>query len=290
MTEAAKTTTSPRRRNGKNGKRVSLPNITSTFEEITPALAGEWLELNKNNRTMKEGKIDAFARDMKSGNFQTTHQGVAFNDQGELIDGQHRLMAIIRSNTPVVMQVTRGLPDEIKPTIDTGTKRSVADTLRIQGYENRAVLGAVARMAMLYEQETPIGMYARAATVPEVVDFIHQHEERLIKATRLATHARPHIPAQPTVVGTAYDIFVAIDEEQANLFFDDIIGLRLGGEGDPRVTLVRRLGNIQKDRERISPPLVLSMFIRAWNAWRTGQTLKSMPVDRVRSKKVLEAI
>jgi len=290
MTEPAAQEEGPRRVNNGKGKRITIPHVTSSFEEVTPKLAGDWLELNKGNRTMKEGKIDAFARDMRAGNFMTTHQGVCFNDRGELIDGQHRLMAIIRSNTPVVMQITRGLPDEIKPAIDTGTKRSVADTLRIQGYENRAVLGAVARMAMLYEQESPISTYSRAVTVAEIVDFIHKHEDRMVEATKVAQRTYTHLAAPTSVIGTAFDIFAQIDREAAELFFDDITGLRLGGEGDPRVTLVRRLGNIQRDRERISPPLVLSMFIRAWNAWRTGQTLKSMPVDRVRSKKVLEAI
>lgn len=280
----------PKKITVRKGKKVSLPEITVTFEEVTPETAGKWLEVNPGNRNIKESKVDAFARDIREGFFQTTHQGVAFNDKGELIDGQHRLEAIIRANTPVVMQVTRGLKDEVKPTIDTGTKRTVADTLRIEGFENRNIMGSIARMVMLYEAETPMSGYSRAATVSEVVDFIRQHEDRMIEASKLAVRLRPAIPAQPTVIGSAFDIFSQIDHEAAGVFFNEIANMQTGGEGDPRVALFRRLNSMKTDRERLSNPLVLSMFIRAWNAWRTGQTLTKIAVDRVRNKKVLEAI
>lgn len=76
------------------------------FIEITPKLAEAWLKHNVKNRKLKDDSGNLYARDIKNGNWLVTHQGVAFNDRHELIDGQHRFEAVIRAGKPAVMMVT----------------------------------------------------------------------------------------------------------------------------------------------------------------------------------------
>lgn len=81
----------------------------------------------------------------------TTHQGIAFNDRDELIDGQHRLSAIVMANVPVRMMVTFGLPSAVEgkkvttmDAVDRGATRSVADQLTIQhGFKNASITAAI---------------------------------------------------------------------------------------------------------------------------------------------------
>lgn len=118
---------------------------------ITPAMAAEWLERNARNRKVSWDTVDAYARDMRAGNWLVTHQGLAFNKRDELIDGQHRLHAIIRAGVTVMMLVTFGLPRgalkngmTVMDTVDRGKTRSVADQLKIQhGMQDGSVLAAV---------------------------------------------------------------------------------------------------------------------------------------------------
>lgn len=106
--------------------------ITLQIEKITPALAASYLERNKNNRNIRPGVVDAYAREMKSGNWVVQHQGIAFNENGDLVDGQHRLHAIIKANIPVLISVTRGLPVDCVGGIDQGAKRKFEDVLKMQ--------------------------------------------------------------------------------------------------------------------------------------------------------------
>lgn len=127
--------------------------LRSQWVEVTPALATTWLDNNFRNRPMKQDVIAAYARDMTAGTWVATHQGLAFNDRDELIDGQHRLRAVIASGRTVRMMVTFGLPSVIKGSemttmdaVDRGAQRSVADQLTIQhGLKNGGAIAMVTR-------------------------------------------------------------------------------------------------------------------------------------------------
>jgi hypothetical protein len=114
-------------------------NVLSIWLDVTPNMAERWLKSNFNNRPVKEDVVTAYARDMANDVWQPTHQGIAFNDRDELIDGQHRLRAIIKCGKTIRMMVTFGLASKINgkemttmDCVDRGCARSVGDQLKIQ--------------------------------------------------------------------------------------------------------------------------------------------------------------
>lgn len=136
----------------KNGETVAAGSgLNSQWFNVDPALATKWLENNFRNRPVKEDVVQAYARDMINGVWVPTHQGIAFNDRDELIDGQHRLLAIVMSGLTIRMMVTFGLPSEIPQkemttmdAVDRGRTRSVADQLKIQhGFKNGGVIASM---------------------------------------------------------------------------------------------------------------------------------------------------
>jgi hypothetical protein len=136
----------------KNGiEATALGGVRSQWIEITPAMATRWLTNNFRNRRVDDYTVMAYARDMACGQWVATHQGIAFNDKDELIDGQHRLMGIVKSGRTVRMMVTFGLPSRIDgkemttmDAVDRGRPRSVADQLTIQhGMKNGSVTASV---------------------------------------------------------------------------------------------------------------------------------------------------
>lgn len=275
---------------GPSGKKVSPEGITVQYEEITPEVARAMLEKNTENRALREGRVLALERDIRSGKFFHTHQGVAFNTNGTLVDGQHRLAAVVRAGIPVTMQVTRGLPVESKPVIDTGAKRTVADVLAFGGYQNTMVMASIVKMHLLYSRDTPMGQYVSALSQIEQVEHFEANEEVFITAAKLASAWRGHISAPTSVIGTAWIIFNEINPEEALQFFTDMVNMTTAGEGDARVALIHRLRRRIENSEKIPYSMQLSMFIKAWNAWRTGTPTTKIQVDRLRTKKVLEAI
>lgn len=87
--------------------------------EVTPQLASSWLgECNTHNRHVVEAHVNRLARDMKAGRWILTHQGIAFSPNRVLLDGQHRLWAVVMSETTVPMRVFFNQPEGTLPAID----------------------------------------------------------------------------------------------------------------------------------------------------------------------------
>ena len=74
-------------------------NMYSKLMDVTPEIAKRWLEQNRGNRSINQKQVDTIAKDILAGDFDTTHQGIAIATDGTLLDGQHRLLAIVKANT-----------------------------------------------------------------------------------------------------------------------------------------------------------------------------------------------
>ncbi len=129
--------------------------IKSEVVLVTPAMAEQWLKLNTKNRKAAQPTINAYAEDMAAGRWELTNQGIAFYESGELADGQHRLMAIVRSNTSVPMMVTYGLKASAINGIDQHKIRAVHDVLTMTSSGQVSSIDvAVVRLCFGYSKST----------------------------------------------------------------------------------------------------------------------------------------
>ena len=94
---------------------------------VTPEMAKEYLAKNTDNRNKRGWWVSGLASQIKRGEWIPTHQGVGITKSGKLIDGQHRLEAIIEANIPVEMMVTTGVRDDAYKVLDNGIKRTLSD-------------------------------------------------------------------------------------------------------------------------------------------------------------------
>ncbi len=138
--------------------------------EVTPRLAEEWLAKNKTravkgkasdvcdtdtpsrkwgNRRIKNKVIKKYAACMLAGKWKLNGQSISFDTNGDLLDGQHRLLAIILSNVTLTLPVVTGLDPDTFDTFDIGSSRSSADALEMAGMKDgRRVASALAVIIM----------------------------------------------------------------------------------------------------------------------------------------------
>lgn len=142
--------------------------------DVTPPLASQWLENNEGNRRLNWNYIAQLARDMKTGRFVCTHQGIAFDTQGRLIDGQHRLWAVLEAEVTVRMRVFFNEPPENLLHIDGNCPRQMADRITIG-----RTLGTVrsTELATLRAMVGGIGMVTRRRTVQEEIAMFEKHRD-----------------------------------------------------------------------------------------------------------------
>ena len=146
-----------------------------TFELITPAIAAEMLLHNTRNRKIRQSVVDRYAEDMAAGRWRETHQGIAINCDGTLLDGQHRLAAIVQSGISQRMAVTRGVPSASQIVMDDHAKRSASDSISLdRGYRVNNDSVAIARGLDRYAGSKADNRAISTQDVAAIIDAIGQ--------------------------------------------------------------------------------------------------------------------
>jgi hypothetical protein len=124
---------------------------TATIEIITPDKAKVYLSLSDGNKARKYGTnkadVSRLVDIINSGGWRVTPDGVAFHQDGSLVNAHHRLSAILKSGKTVKMWVHRGLDDDDVKALDQGRKRSISDITGLNK-EIAAALNYAARRAI----------------------------------------------------------------------------------------------------------------------------------------------
>lgn len=126
-------------------------------QTISPKQAQELLDkhwVKERQRTPSPSVVDDYARAMRSGQWMLTHQGIAIDDKGELIDGVHRLLAIAQAGVPIKLVIAKGVHSNgangkndmmAIDAIDRGRLRAVGQQLQLRhGYANGNLVASVA--------------------------------------------------------------------------------------------------------------------------------------------------
>ena len=125
----------------------SLGAIEYSVVNMTPELAKKYLALSKFNRKIKQGVVRDYAHKMKNGEWRACTDPISVDECGCLINGHHRLMAVVQSGETVPFLLASNVPKN--SVFDRGAIRSIGDTLYMQGaipkeFSNRNTI-AVAR-------------------------------------------------------------------------------------------------------------------------------------------------
>lgn len=153
---------------------------TVQFEIITPIDANNLLARNKNNRPLDSRRVTRYCREIELGRWAINGDTIKVDTEGELLDGQHRLEALVRSGKPLECLLVRNLNKEVFSTIDVGKTRSGGDVLAILGFQYASHLSAAARHVFVF-RNTPANAVdiaktnGRVITSTDVLDIINNN-------------------------------------------------------------------------------------------------------------------
>lgn len=244
---------------------------------VSPEMAEQWLTLNTKNRHARPQRVGLYASDMADGHWQMTGEAIKFSKAGALLDGQHRLAAVIRAGVSVQMMIVTGLDDSTQTVMDSGAKRTGADSLKLQNVTHGAAVAAAARIGIAYES----GWLTRAAagTLPpvsnsQVMTWLDFNSEVTDIVPRInATKAGLRYPGKSRAAGIfAWNEMRKIDAAEADLFFKNLLEAIGTGAGDPMSALQRKFAQRQQWRA----PTEAHLIFRTWNAVRAGERLRQI--------------
>lgn len=258
-----------------------LPN-SSTIMKITPEVATDWLE-NRNlstNRNLSISTASRYAKTMSEGRWLLTHQGIAFDSDGFLIDGQHRLQAVILAATPIEMFVAVGFNNDTFAVLDSGLRRQagqlvkgkygvmLAAAARFLGAVDGTLTGHLASGVFAAQADND-QILAVVEAWPEAAD--HAHVAQSACAAARITPA-PHLAVLAQAARTQYA--PRLGEWGRGIV--DGVGLEAT---DPRLVLRTRF---IRDNKTFRGPagriLAYAYTVKAWNAYAVGAELRFLRV------------
>lgn len=207
-------------------------------------------------------------------------ESIKIDEDGNLLDGQHRLTSIVQSGHEQQMLVARNVPRSSMRTIDRGHGRTVADWLKIRGYTNYTILGGAARMLHAFEQGALQRISGTGKFHPSDADSILTRHTALPKSVSFAMLHREgmkRVYRSDGNVAFLHYIFSCVDPDRADSFIEDMaMGTNLG----PNSAILHLRDRLQDDlvdtRKKLTPVSRLAFILKAWRQFYTGRETKRL--------------
>jgi len=258
-----------------NGDITLSPVPQVHIVDVTPAMAAEWLtNRNNHNRKMSASRVATYIAEMRRGDWQYNGDPIRFDINGTLLDGQHRLSAVVGAAVTARFVLATGLPTESQDTMDQGGKRNVNNMLDLRGVANPNHVAAVGQMCWGYANDRLSGAATwKRGTPAQVLPFIEEHLESLRAAVGQSRSLRRMVTTSLAAAGTAYWVFARADADAAREFWSPLLdGVGLA-ESSPILLLRSRLIREAGASRKLPARDLLAVYIKAWNAWLADQTI-----------------
>lgn len=176
---------------------------------ISPTEAKRLLGNNyERQRKVLKKVVNKYANDMKKGNWNTDSGGmIIISESGKLLDGQHRLMAVIQSGIPIPFWVQEGTDEGAYDMIDSGYARNAANVI---GGKNATCVAALARLGYMLESGIPLqNAYRQVITISKAdnIAYARDHYEDLLKTSERFNKVR-HVLGRGAVYGLGAALYV----------------------------------------------------------------------------------
>lgn len=238
--------------------------MKTEIRTITPEDAKTLLESNEKNRKFSKPYAKRIAAEMKAGIWHETHQGIAIDVEGHIIDGQHRLAAIVDSGMKQTMVVTSELPADAYKYIDIGKRRSAADRLR----EDPQVADVASFILRMTDGTQSAGRIKRLEQVRDMV------RDTALYAKEIFQHKQR--PFGSSGARSAFVIAIDAlnaDQEYAEQQFDALSHYNFEAMSERSQNLVKRIAKGQFPAHTQAQRIELCYAVAACLTYQRGKTL-----------------
>jgi len=233
----------------------------SEFVYITPEMAQKLLDYNPINRKIKMGHVEGLKRDIQNHRWLQTHESIAVNKLGNMHDGQHRALAIIKAWTGWPIYLTWNVPPEGIYATDSGDKRPINEKL---GFLFPDLKMTNKTAALCRSMMWGLSNRGLRYTESEIASFMLKHQ-RVINwiMTNVRSKYVNYRADLQAVIGKG---MLWWGEEIVGPFVERLRTVQFCGEGDPAKALYLWLQNSKKQKSNVPPVIYYKKALAAIHA------------------------
>jgi len=254
---------------------------TVRIEQVTPEMADKYLGTMVHNRQLRQSRVVQWLSIIERGQWELTNDAISFDENGHLLNGQHRLAAIATSGRTLPLVVLRNLPPRVQDVMDSGLTRKLADALKLREQNDTHVKASalrwIHRLEYIEAHDGELVTYAnKSADIPTIAELLTVFDAQAEAMSEVSTLARRAKHELSVPEGGAMAIMIrqrAIDPDEQEAFWETTLsgaGLEVG---DARLALRNYLLAPIRGGHRRRDYQTVAIAIKAWNHWRDGNSI-----------------
>lgn len=252
---------------------------------VDPEKARAWLQKNAKNRKIRYWHVDRLAKVMLDGKWSLNGQTISFSSDGTLLDGQHRLLAVVQSGVTIQTVVSFGVddPNAFKTYDATMLKRGVEQIAGMMGIENKNLATAISRRLLHWDKTENKKLFTlmnesyTRLEADEILDYIVINNNEIQSMIKDMSKSLPARRCKARSAFIAALIICNRKDEVASLVFNE--GIITGANlpvNSPIHLLRDRLIDPPSKRGMGWENEVMALTIKAWNKHLIGKPLKHL--------------
>lgn len=270
-------------------------SITSQILTITPQLATDILKGNMLNRPLNKVTVDDYANQMTKGLWKLNGEPIIVAKDGTLLDGQHRLQAVIQSGCTITAVVIYNVDRDSFSTIDTGRLRTAGDIFSIEGVANAAQKAAAISSYKNIASHATFGitdtksLRSIRCSKQETLSFYNDNADLVTNCVNLANQCEGTYHLMSRSLAAGIMLHLILDKKHpydtVREFFQELYDLL--PVTNPIVKILRNALLRHTTKVYVLPIPIRNIYIiKTWNAYITNKHLTKLMFDKNREKNI----
>lgn len=244
------------------------------LQSVTPDMAAALLANNGHNRKLNANRVQGLVAAMRSGEWRLNGETIIVSDTGKLMDGQHRLKAVMAFGQPVQLLVAYGANEDAFHTIDTGKGRSPGDILSMSDVRNPTACAAVAKLVWQIIHRVPLTTPAPASYLLKVLERFPSIQKWALETN--GKGASTIVPQASLITALVYLEDIAKKPASALDFYEGVtVGANLS-EGSPVLALRNRIINVRSSGGRLGAEHAWPITAKALSYFEASQKVSKL--------------
>lgn len=256
-------------------RKKATPAPKTEIVVVTPQMATQLLEHNQLNRPLRDNHVQRIARQIIEGKWKFNGDTIKIADTGDVLDGQHRLWAVIESKRTIETVLVRGVERDAFATIDTiRAPRSGGDTLALNGAERYRNIMASALGWLIRWNRGVLETYREPTNRIEnsEIEAYFAENPRIISAVERAAKLRK--VANPAIMGFVFYAAFNRNNPLADRMMDTLEDPTGVAISDP---FFRLRSYFLADHHKVKDPIVsIAVCFKSLNAAYRAQKMQSL--------------
>lgn len=251
--------------------------VVTHVVDLSPAMARVLMARNPNNRRISPVMVESYARDMTNGAWRFNGEPIIVSNDGLLNDGQHRCEAVIQSGVTIPAIVVIGPDRSSRLTVDQGRMRQTGDYLSMNGHVDGIALAAAAKYIWQHKSHGRLsGGPIFSPTKSQVLELVDETPTIAESLKAIPSKGSDSVGGR-SILAFLHWTFTRVSGSKTNadIFIDSLVkGSNLG----VRSPILYARNRLMAERGRMKANEKAELIIRAWNAYRRGDKVASLPI------------